>query len=53
MVKEVDANGAASQWLVLPGTREMMEEAKKIGEKETMRRSMAMEEAMMISEPSD
>ena len=52
MMKKVEANGAASQRLVLPGTRERMEEAKKIGKKETMRRSMAMEEARMIGEPS-
>ena len=52
MVKEVEANGAVSRRLLLPGTREMMGKVKKIGKKETMRRLMTMVEARMVSEPS-
>ena len=52
MLKEVRANGTASQMQVLPGTKEMMGKVKKIGKNETMRRLMTMEEARMVGEPS-
>ena len=51
MMKKVEANGAANPRRVLPGTREMMDEAKKIRKKETMRRSTTMEAARMTGEP--
>ena len=42
-MKKEETNGAVNRRRVLPGTREIMEESKKTGKKETMKKSWAME----------